>query len=50
MASEKNKSKILIVGEAPGYKGCRITGIPFTSGACIRDRNIDIFVSIHIDP
>ena len=27
----KRKPKYLFVGEAPGYKGCRITGIPFTS-------------------
>ncbi len=27
----KKKPKYLIVGEAPGYKGCRWSGIPFTS-------------------
>ncbi len=25
--------KILLVGEAPGYRGCRLSGIPFTSEA-----------------
>lgn len=25
------KPKYMIVGEAPGYNGCRLTGIPFTS-------------------
>ena len=23
--------RILLLGEAPGHKGCRLTGIPFTS-------------------
>jgi uracil-DNA glycosylase len=25
------KPQILLVGEAPGYRGCRLTGVPFTS-------------------
>ena len=28
---KKINSKVLLVGEAPGYHGCRLTGIPFTS-------------------
>jgi uracil-DNA glycosylase len=28
---------VLLVGEAPGYKGCRITWIPFTSGRVFQD-------------
>lgn len=27
----KQKPKIILVGEAPGYRGCRLTGVPFTS-------------------
>jgi uracil-DNA glycosylase len=27
----KRAPKYIFIGEAPGYKGCRITGIPFTS-------------------
>jgi hypothetical protein len=25
------KPRLLLLGEAPGYKGCRLTGVPFTS-------------------
>ena len=28
---QKKKPQIILVGEAPGYRGCRLTGVPFTS-------------------
>lgn len=27
----RREPTLLLVGEAPGYRGCRLTGIPFTS-------------------
>ena len=42
----RNNPKVLVVGEAPGYKGCRITGIPFTSGKQIRDSQHKLFLDI----
>lgn len=37
--------KLLLLGEAPGYKGCRLTGIPFTSESILANhaffKNLD---------
>ena len=32
---QQYKPRMLLIGEAPGYNGCRLTGIPFTSGDII---------------
>jgi len=40
---KNNHNNILLIGEAPGYKGCRITGIPFTSGELFINSEIKIF-------
>lgn len=42
----QNKHKVLLIGEAPGYRGCRLTGIPFTSGAVIKSARHEIFKTI----
>ena len=33
----EQKSEILLVGEAPGYNGCRLTGVPFSFEDIIRN-------------
>ena len=40
------RSDILLIGEAPGYRGCRLTGIPFTSGNVIKTSEHNIFREI----
>lgn len=42
----KSKSKVLLIGEAPGYKGCRLTGIPFTSGIAIKNTRHEALVEL----
>jgi len=37
---------ILLVGEAPGYSGCRLTGIPFSSVELIQNSEHELFVNI----
>lgn len=34
---KRRKPDVLIIGEAPGYKGCRLTGVPFTSEKILTD-------------
>lgn len=31
----ERRPRVLLVGEAPGYRGCRLTGVPFTSQAIL---------------
>jgi uracil-DNA glycosylase len=41
----KLKPRIILVGEAPGYKGCRLTGVPFSSEYLLMNgiEGLDIF-------
>lgn len=38
--------RVLLVGEAPGYKGCRITGIPFSSVKVLMSTDHSLFHAI----
>ena len=40
------KPKIMFVGEAPGYKGCKLTGIPFTSEKLLRSKLNNTIIGI----
>ncbi len=42
----RNNPSILLIGESPGYDGCRWTGIPFTSGFVVRNSNHKMFREI----
>jgi len=43
---KRNDLKILLVGEAPGYAGCALTGIPFTSNRILNRNDISFFKTI----
>ena len=44
-----NQKDVLLIGEAPGYAGCRITGIPFTSGELFSNSKLEIFKKLNQD-
>lgn len=43
------RPEVLLVGEAPGYNGCRLTGIPFSSEALVAEGVLEgaLFTSRH---
>jgi uracil-DNA glycosylase len=45
MLNQKGK-RILLVGEAPGHRGCRVTGIPFTSGRAFQKISHPLLIAL----
>lgn len=44
-----NNSKVLFLGEAPGYKGCRLSGVPFTSEKVLTSSKSNAIVGCNFD-
>ena len=40
LASFPERPPVLIVGEAPGWRGCRFSGVPFTSESQLQNANL----------
>lgn len=45
----KNNSKVLFLGEAPGHKGCRLSGVPFTSEKILVSPSLNQIVGDQFD-
>ena len=41
--AKRHNVRVFLIGEAPGYRGCRLTGIPFTSPRTIQKSNAHFF-------
>ncbi|MCP5099039.1 MAG: uracil-DNA glycosylase [Chloroflexi bacterium] len=42
---QQRQPKLILIGEAPGYRGCRLTGIPFVSASILKNgiNDLDLF-------
>lgn len=43
---KQTSPRVLMVGEAPGYKGCMLTGVPFSSGRIYADIDHPFLLSL----